>query len=664
MGSSLAGLLILAVLLTASLMIWRVNLSGNDLVSSASRNALQLEGERARTVPSITSAKGDRNNNPLAVTVKNDGATSAAASDFDKMDLVVFYDSAAQPPVRLTYTSNNPPPAGQWTNTAISGTFEPDVWNPAEDLTIAATLVGGTCAPGTLTVGFPNGITDTNPFTCAGLDLTFHSETTDINGTTYYTLKSETPADGTASTVSVPLTSTTTGRLAPAANAGKFVFPLTGVNIIPAANWDMTYRLKRDKVNGGWTWFVNAVDISLGTTGAWTDIDISGSVPVGATGAVVEIVNTDNSTEHHGILRSKEDTVDYMSNPNFGEIYQATHRWQIVKIDGNRVIQGRITDTDVDFKLLGYTVGSDPSYFSGNPVDISPVAANQWTTVDVSNYVSDEANGVILWVNSEVNTEKKYRIRAPGSDEAAKDKINQYANTMFIVGLNSAKHFEANLDDEDVKIYLIGETKGSVAYYGNNIIVDDPSTNNWRELDADDYGIPPAANGLFFHYDGEADDSDKIGFRHGDSTDNWNKDIFDDTHYQAAVGLRDSDNVWEEFMGDSKVDVWIAGFTKLTDLDVVANVDVIIRKADDTIRTTLLTNVADTSLLTGSDWQTSTITFAFPGYTVVDATDYLEVDIYAESSSNNSGETVSVDFRIDDPSLAVADQMKLAEVVP
>ena len=664
MGSSLAGLLILAVLLSASLMIWRVNLSGNDLVSSASKNALQLEGDRARTVPSITTAKGDRNNNTLTVTVKNEGATSAAVSDFDKMDLVVFYDASAQNPVRLTYTATNPPPAGQWTKTSISGVFEPDVWNPSEDLTIAATLVGATCAPGTLTVGFPNGITDTNPFACVGLDLTFHSETADVNGTTYYQLKSETPADGTASTVSVAFAEGTTGRQTPAANAGKFVFPLTGVNVIPAANWDMTYRVKRDKVDGGWTWFVSGVDISLGTTGAWTDIDISGSVPVGATGAVVEVVNSHNSTSRNGALRSKEDTNDYMSNPNYAEILGGTHRWQIVKIDSNRVIQGRIDHTNVDFKLLGYTVGSDPSYFSNALVDISPVAANQWTTVDVSNYVSSGADGVILFIHSESNADQKYLIRAPGSDESTQDNINKYANTMFIVGLNSAKHFEANLDDANVKIFLVGETKGSIVYYANNIIVEDPSTNNWQEIDADDYGIPPAANGLFFHYDGELGDSDKIGFRHPDATDNWNNNIFDDTHYQAAIGLRDSDNVWEEFMGDNKVDVWIAGFTKLIDIDVVANIDVIIRKADDTIRSTLLTNVADTALLTSSEWQTQDITFAFPGYTVVDSTDYLEIAIYAEASSNNSGETVSIDFRVDDPALAVADQMKLVEAVP
>ncbi len=63
MGSTLAGLIILGVLLTGSFVLWRVNLVGNILVHGANRDALQLEGAKVRTVPSITTVKRDRNNN-------------------------------------------------------------------------------------------------------------------------------------------------------------------------------------------------------------------------------------------------------------------------------------------------------------------------------------------------------------------------------------------------------------------------------------------------------------------------------------------------------------------------------------------------------------------------------------------------------------------------
>lgn len=335
----------------------------------------------------------------------------------------------------------------------------------------------------------------------------------------------------------------------------------------------------------------------------------------------------------------------------------------MVKIDSNRKIQGYISNTNVDFKLLGHTIGSDPVYFA-QPSDISPIGLNVWTTIDVSSLVSADANGVILFVSHEDDSKKKYKFRAVGGTEQAKDKINNYSSTFFFVGLDSEKRFEASIEKPETRVYLVGETQGSLGFYATEVFVADPTLGSWQEQDADDYGIPTAANGLILHFDGEGGDTDLIGFRHGDSTDDWNKNIDNDTHQMAAIGLRSSDNVWDEYKGDNKVEVWISAYTNLTDLDVKANIDVIVRKSDDTIRSTLLTNVGDTALLTSDSWATTTITFAFPGYTVVDTTDYLEIDIYAEATSNNSAGPVSVEFRIDDPTLPIADQMKIGEVVP
>lgn len=122
------------------------------------------------------------------------------------------------------------------------------------------------------------------------------------------------------------------------------------------------------------------------------------------------MVNTAAAVAHNGVLRSKEDTIDYMSNPNFGEIYNATHRWQVVKRNSSREIQGQISDSDVDFKLMGYTIGSDPVFFPNDPTDITPIAANAWTTVDISSLVSVDDDGVILFVYSEADNEKNTRF--------------------------------------------------------------------------------------------------------------------------------------------------------------------------------------------------------------------------------------------------------------
>ena len=248
MASTVGGMLIVVLLLATALMVWQTNLVGNTLLGKTTRESTALEGEQARTNISITTAVGDYiTSNPLAVTVDNPGATSVAKADFSKMDVIVAYDGHVKAPLRLAYTTSSTPSAGEWTVTSISGQYKPDSWNPKETLTVHAVLPGTTCDPGTVTIGTPNGVIDSSPYICAGIDLTFHSEVSTIGATTYNQLKKDTPSDGAATTISSVFSAGLTGRVRPTTDSGKFVFPLTDVAGIPAADWEITYRLKRDK---------------------------------------------------------------------------------------------------------------------------------------------------------------------------------------------------------------------------------------------------------------------------------------------------------------------------------------------------------------------------------------------------------------------------------
>ena len=90
-----------------------------------------------------------------------------------------------------------------------------------------------------------------------------------------------------------------------------------------------------------------------------------------------------------------------------------------------------------------------------------------------------------------------------------------------------------------------------------------------------------------------------------------------------------------------------------------ANVDVLIRKSDNTVRTTIATNAAGSVDLTTTP---STITGAYssPGYTVVDQTDYLEIDYYVQVTTASG---VNAYLRIDDPVLGPIDQTKTTNVM-
>ncbi|MCI0791889.1 MAG: hypothetical protein J4O03_00360 [Chloroflexi bacterium] len=314
----------------------------------------------------------------------------------------------------------------------------------------------------------------------------------------------------------------------------------------------------------GFFWFTNAFDISLSTTSLWQDIDLSSYVPVGTSGAIVESVNTSSINNLSGVVRGKEDTRDYMSNPVFEAMTNKVHRWQIVKVDGNRLIQGWIEHGDVDFKLRGYTIGSDPSYFA-NPPDITPATKAQWETVDVSAHVDADADGVILFVDSTDGGLRKYAIREVGSTFLAAGlddhEIGRYSSTMYLVGINAANKFEAWLEEVlTVKIYLVGQTKDSVVYNLEDVAVADPVTGSWQELDANTYNVPIEANGLFLRAGALTAVNKKLGFRHGDSTDDWNGDIERITYLLAGTGIR-ADDVWDEYMESTSSEVFIAAYT-------------------------------------------------------------------------------------------------------
>lgn len=91
-----------------------------------------------------------------------------------------------------------------------------------------------------------------------------------------------------------------------------------------------------------------------------------------------------------------------------------------------------------------------------------------------------------------------------------------------------------------------------------------------------------------------------------------------------------------------------------------ADVDILIRKSDDTIRTTIATNVADSPNFAADldVWETVSGTYAWSDYTVFDPTDYLEMDFYIQVTT--AGTRSAPRMGIDDSGLPVADQTRVA----
>ena len=98
-------------------------------------------------------------------------------------------------------------------------------------------------------------------------------------------------------------------------------------------------------------WKTNADDISLGTTSAWTDIDVTTQTASDADGVVIEALNTNTGTEYGGQVRKSGSTDARTANIT---LRRSGHIFMAIGVDTGQVLQGYITNVAVDFKLLGY----------------------------------------------------------------------------------------------------------------------------------------------------------------------------------------------------------------------------------------------------------------------------------------------------------------------
>jgi hypothetical protein len=98
-----------------------------------------------------------------------------------------------------------------------------------------------------------------------------------------------------------------------------------------------------------------------------------------------------------------------------------------------------------------------------------------------------------------------------------------------------------------------------------------------------------------------------------------------------------------------------------SDGDVRFNIDILVRKADGTIRTTIASGVAAAYIgaSEGETWLTKSANYTFPGYTVVDENDYLEIDYYGQTTQGPGGDSGLMELIVDDDTLPMADQTRI-----
>jgi KaiC/GvpD/RAD55 family RecA-like ATPase len=138
---------------------------------------------------------------------------------------------------------------------------------------------------------------------------------------------------------------------------------------------------------------------------------------------------------------------------------------------------------------------------------------------------------------------------------------------------------------------------------------------------------------------------------------NWTASMFSDSNFRSGVSIikvgPHADSVFLDWLP-----VRVAFIESLPSAH--EDVNVCIRRSDGAIRQTLAINVANSESLSATA-QTLSATYDWPGYTVVNETDYLEIDYFADISSPNP--VAIAYFRIDDVTSATANQTRVVNIM-
>ena len=169
-GTIFATIAMLVIIGTASYLSITVTLFSMDTLSESLRNANEIDNERLKTEIEIVDINRSSQND-ISVKLNNTGSTKILNSDFNHIDVFVYYDvvGAARGYVFkwIPYTETSPPENDHWTVVSISpDLINPGFFDPDEQMEIWIRVLDE-MEPGSsnwLKIVMPNGVPDSGYF--------------------------------------------------------------------------------------------------------------------------------------------------------------------------------------------------------------------------------------------------------------------------------------------------------------------------------------------------------------------------------------------------------------------------------------------------------------------------------------------------------------------
>lgn len=227
------------------------------------------------------------------------------------------------------------------------------------------------------------------------------------------------------------------------------------------------------------TW-IAPTDVTHAVDDAWTDIDVSGSVPAGGTGVILHVETTANVKDDLFGVR-KNGSTDARTNSIGGASGGTSHLWIAIGVDGSRIFEAYLDrDEFVNIWLVGYF--SDDAVFQTNADDLSIGGTGAWTDVDIAAETGGAtAIGAIVEIIASADA-YDWGVRKNGSSD---DRVTGDGNHVWAaIGVDGSEIFEMEVSNLGVDCFLVGYVTKEATFHTNGTDETPSGDDAWEDLTA------------------------------------------------------------------------------------------------------------------------------------------------------------------------------------
>jgi len=290
---------------------------------------------------------------------------------------------------------------------------------------------------------------------------------------------------------------------------------------------------------------ITPTEVTPGLTG-WQVVDVSGSIPVGATGVILHYENF-NTTSDVGLRKNGSTDERYLAT------YAHSHSWAMIGVDGDRIFEARIGDTGDDrIYLVGYTKAGVT--FKTNADDMSLGDTGSWQPIDCSTEAPSAIGLIFDIANAGGSADGGFRKN--GSSDDRHTDFHYHSDLGAIIGCDGEQICEGYIQNTDIDFFLVGYITDGCTFNTNATDVSLGSTGEYLDLTA----LPDENPNMGF-----IEVSSTSGYMYGlrkNGQSGGYYDIYQDAYdHPWAIVECDANRVIEGKIESTSVDFFVVGYS-------------------------------------------------------------------------------------------------------